>query len=355
MHGHADRAALVGERARDRLADPPRRVGRELVAAPVVELLGGAHEADRPLLDQVEERQALVAVVLGDRDDEPQVGLDHVLLGAVVAALDALGELDLLGRRQQLDAADLAQEERERVDRRVAIVDLERQLGAARRRRARRARPRARSGSRRSAPASRSSSSSAAATCSCVTKPAATPRSIRTRASSRTSTEVWVLTTCSCSLSSGALPSTQARAVGASVDRSSLRLADLAPRMRPERMILPLVRRAFSSGRRNASATLPMRLVGSSLTALANSCLASASSLDPEQQEAEVEDRADRLRVLLDQRRRALRPRSPGCPCRSRARSRRPARRAIVGSAATACSAAARASVRRPTCCSATA
>src|SRR5689334_8373425 len=74
----ADRARLVGERACDRLADPPGRVGRELEALAVGELLRRAHEAERPLLDQVEERQALVAVVLGDRDDEPQVGLDHL-------------------------------------------------------------------------------------------------------------------------------------------------------------------------------------------------------------------------------------------------------------------------------------
>ena len=32
VHRQPDRPALVGERARDRLADPPRRVGRELVA-----------------------------------------------------------------------------------------------------------------------------------------------------------------------------------------------------------------------------------------------------------------------------------------------------------------------------------
>ena len=94
----------------------------------MVELLGGAHEADRPLLDQVEEGQPLVAIVLGDRDDEAQVRLDHVLLGAVVAALDPLGELDLLRGGQQLDAPDLAQEEGERVDRGVALVDLERHL-----------------------------------------------------------------------------------------------------------------------------------------------------------------------------------------------------------------------------------
>src|SRR6266542_5337389 len=55
VDGNADGAGLVGDRAGDRLADPPGRVGRELEALAVVELLGGAHEAERALLDQVEE------------------------------------------------------------------------------------------------------------------------------------------------------------------------------------------------------------------------------------------------------------------------------------------------------------
>ena len=120
MHGHPDRPRLVGERAGDGLADPPGRVGRELEALAVVELLGRAHEPDRPLLDQVEERQALVAVALGDRDDEAEVGLDHLLLRAVVAALDPLRELDLLGGGQQVDLADVLEEELQRVGRDLA-------------------------------------------------------------------------------------------------------------------------------------------------------------------------------------------------------------------------------------------
>ena len=111
----ADRARLVGERAGDRLADPPGRVGRELEALAVVELLRRAHQPERALLDQVEEGQALVAVVLGDRDDEPQVRLDHLLLGVEVAALDALGEVDLLLRGEQPDLADVLQEQLQRV------------------------------------------------------------------------------------------------------------------------------------------------------------------------------------------------------------------------------------------------
>ena len=56
---------------------------------------------ERALLDEVEEREPLVAVVLRDRDDEPQVGLDHQLLRLGVATLDPLCELHLLRGREQ--------------------------------------------------------------------------------------------------------------------------------------------------------------------------------------------------------------------------------------------------------------
>src|SRR4051812_10726038 len=106
VHGDADRAALVGDRAGHGLADPPRGVRRELVAAAVVELLDRADEPERALLDQIEEGQPAAEVALGDRDDEAQVGLDHALLGGHVAALDALGQRDLLGAREQRHLAD---------------------------------------------------------------------------------------------------------------------------------------------------------------------------------------------------------------------------------------------------------
>src|SRR6185437_1296359 len=83
VHRHTDRPALVGERPRHRLTNPPRRVRRELEPLAVIELLGGAHETDRPLLDQVEERQTLIAIALRDRHHEPEVRLDHLLLRAM--------------------------------------------------------------------------------------------------------------------------------------------------------------------------------------------------------------------------------------------------------------------------------
>ena len=108
---------MVRDGALHRLADPPGRVGRELVAAAPVELLDRAVEAERALLDQVEERHAEAAVALGDRHDEAQVRLDHAPLRERVAALDRLRERDLLGGRQQLVAADVGEEELQAVGR----------------------------------------------------------------------------------------------------------------------------------------------------------------------------------------------------------------------------------------------
>ena len=81
VHRNTDRARLVGDRAGDGLANPPGGVGRELVATAVFELVHRLHQADVAFLDQIEELQATVGVLLGNRDHEAQVGLDHFLLG----------------------------------------------------------------------------------------------------------------------------------------------------------------------------------------------------------------------------------------------------------------------------------
>ncbi len=62
----ANRAALIGHRAGDRLANPPRRVRAELEAAAVFELIDSPHQAGVAFLNQVQERQAAVAVLLGN-------------------------------------------------------------------------------------------------------------------------------------------------------------------------------------------------------------------------------------------------------------------------------------------------
>src|SRR6266542_1975845 len=76
-----DRAGLVGDGPGNRLADPPRRVRRELVAPTIFELVDGLHEPDVAFLDEIQELQAAIRVLLRDRDHEPQVRLHHLLLG----------------------------------------------------------------------------------------------------------------------------------------------------------------------------------------------------------------------------------------------------------------------------------
>ncbi len=88
VHGQPDRAGLVGHAAGDRLADPPRGVGGELEALGVVELLDRADQPEVALLDEVEQRHAAAGVALGQRDDEPQVGLEQVVAGALAVADD---------------------------------------------------------------------------------------------------------------------------------------------------------------------------------------------------------------------------------------------------------------------------
>ena len=95
VHRDADGARLVGDRAGDRLADPPGGVGRELVAAAVLEFLHRLHQAHVAFLDQVEEGEAAVGVFFRDGNDEPQVGFDHLGLGLERLVQPALQRADI--------------------------------------------------------------------------------------------------------------------------------------------------------------------------------------------------------------------------------------------------------------------
>jgi len=124
-----DRPRLVRQRTGDSLPDPPRRVGGDLEPPAVVVLLGRPDETEGALLNQVEKRQPLVAVVLRDRDHQPQVGLDHPLLGLERAPLDPLGQINLVLSRQQPHLPDPLQEQLQTV-RRSLRLKIQRSLSA---------------------------------------------------------------------------------------------------------------------------------------------------------------------------------------------------------------------------------
>ena len=105
MHRNADRAGLVGDRARGGLADPPGGTGRKLVSALVLELLDRLHEAGIAFLDEVEERKSAVHVLLHDGDDESEVRLHHLGPGRL-SGLEHLAQFreggdELLGRHPE--------------------------------------------------------------------------------------------------------------------------------------------------------------------------------------------------------------------------------------------------------------
>ena len=105
VHRDADGAGLVGHGAGDRLADPPRRVGRELEALGVVELLDRTDEAQVALLDEVEELHAATGVALRERDHEAEVRAEQVALRALAVLRDPLqvaAELAATSRRRDM-------------------------------------------------------------------------------------------------------------------------------------------------------------------------------------------------------------------------------------------------------------
>ena len=106
---HPHDAALLGQRLEDGLPDPPDRVGDELDALGLVELVRRADEAEVALVDQVGQRHALVLILLGHGDDEAEVAAHELVQRLAVAGADALGEIHFLFLRDQRILADLAE------------------------------------------------------------------------------------------------------------------------------------------------------------------------------------------------------------------------------------------------------
>src|SRR5579883_1638207 len=81
MHRNTNSARLISDSARDGLANPPGRIGAELVPFGVVELFDSADQTDIPLLDQVQQVHAASNVLLSHADHEAEVGLRQTALG----------------------------------------------------------------------------------------------------------------------------------------------------------------------------------------------------------------------------------------------------------------------------------
>src|SRR6266498_2527187 len=78
MHRYTDGASLIGDRAGDRLANPPRCVRGEFMSTAVIKLFGRADQTDVTFLNQIQEWNTTSHVLLCYRDHQTRVGCDQV-------------------------------------------------------------------------------------------------------------------------------------------------------------------------------------------------------------------------------------------------------------------------------------
>ena len=121
MHRDADGPALIRDGPGDGLPDPPGGIGGELEAALRLKLLRCLHQAEVPLLDEVQERQSPAHIALCHRHHQPQVRLAQGAAGLFVPGLRGSGKVGFLLRRQQRHPADLLQIGLHRVVQRHAL------------------------------------------------------------------------------------------------------------------------------------------------------------------------------------------------------------------------------------------
>jgi hypothetical protein len=109
---NADGAHLGFHGAADALPHPPGSIGRELESTLRIKLLHRPHQADVPFLDQVAQGHASISVLLGDGDDQAQVGSDEVRLGQFghgPSLLDLAGQRYLILGGEQRNVPHTAQ------------------------------------------------------------------------------------------------------------------------------------------------------------------------------------------------------------------------------------------------------
>ena len=77
LGGVPDRFRLIGQSAFDGLLDPPGTVGGKFSALGRIKAFHRFHQTDVALADQIEQREAIIFVIMRDFYDETQIGFDH--------------------------------------------------------------------------------------------------------------------------------------------------------------------------------------------------------------------------------------------------------------------------------------
>ena len=98
MNRNTNGSRLICDRARDRLANPPCRIGTKLIALLIIKLLHCLDQSEVTLLDQVKEQHSTSYITFGDTYYQTKVCLRKLLLGFGISLLHALCKLYLFIR-----------------------------------------------------------------------------------------------------------------------------------------------------------------------------------------------------------------------------------------------------------------
>ena len=79
MHRQTHCARLIHDGALNTLTNPPGGIGRKTETAFRLEFVNRPHQAQITFLNQIEQSYATVDVMLGDRDDQTKIVLNHLL------------------------------------------------------------------------------------------------------------------------------------------------------------------------------------------------------------------------------------------------------------------------------------
>ena len=109
VYRNANGARLICDRTRDRLPDPPRRIGGKLISLAVIEFFDRFDQTEVAFLNKIEEQHAAADISLCNRNNQTQVRLRQLVFGLRVAFRHSLGDLDLFRRAEQRHFADLLQ------------------------------------------------------------------------------------------------------------------------------------------------------------------------------------------------------------------------------------------------------
>src|SRR5579884_809947 len=80
-----------------------------MTAALVIELFGGAHQPQVPLLDEIDERYTCARITASDSNDKTQVGFNQFAACPLIACCCALSELNLFAVSNESEASNITQ------------------------------------------------------------------------------------------------------------------------------------------------------------------------------------------------------------------------------------------------------